>query len=97
MTREAQPFSNMPVAVCMGCGKPIKQREKSLRIEDQRAVDFDTREFYQVVWFYCPACKERLMNWYEEGVRGAVNREKDIQKRLAELDKEDGALPAGGC
>lgn len=80
------PFSKQPVTWCMKCGMPLMLHQKSLRMKDEAAVDFDERTFYSFIFYYCPDCKEEMKRWYEEGIRGAVERQKAIEERLKKED-----------
>jgi Fe-S-cluster-containing hydrogenase component 2 len=85
----AQPFSNQYTAFCMRCGRPLKKHEKALRVCDHGAIDFEEREPVDIMFHFCVDCKEEMLKWFADGVRGAVERMKDKQKSLAELDAAD--------
>lgn len=80
------PFSNQPVTWCSKCGMPLMSHEKSLRVKDDTAIDFDERTLYSFIFYFCPNCKEEMKKWYEGGIRGAVERKKEIMKRLEAED-----------
>lgn len=72
--------------VCIGCGEPKTEREKALRVQDHAAVDFHDILFYDITWWFCNDCKERMMKRFKDGIRPAV---KEMKAREAALKKAD--------
>lgn len=85
------PFLGQPITFCMKCGLPLKQHEIALRVKDPSAVDYESRgEFHDIVFYYCSQCKEQMLRWYSDGIRGAAERQKEIEERVKKIDEEDG-------
>jgi hypothetical protein len=80
------------VTICLGCGRPLKKHERAFRVRDEGAIDYDERDPIDFLGHWCSDCKERMLKWLEQGIRGAVNREKDLQKALSLQDQQQ----AGG-
>ena len=77
------------VAMCLGCGEPLKHHQRSFRVRDEKAIDFDDRVLIDFMGWFCPDCKERMLGFLQGGIRAAVERMKEKQKTLQLLDKKD--------
>ena len=81
------------VTWCSKCGRPLVKQQIALRVADKLAIDFEERGPIEVIFHFCGECREELLIWFAQGLRGADERMKAKQKMLELMDKEDGYVP----
>jgi hypothetical protein len=73
-----------PVAVCMGCGFPLKRGEIGCVVEGTM-TDYHRQTDYPVTLTYCFECRHGLYQFGKETIETALAR----SKKLADMDDED--------